>query len=115
MHRQTSNQVSISCIVALLLNNWEKKILYYILINEIPFALHVFWSYDTDRHIKLTFSESVPLSLKVRWEQFNAAVWRFLSLRYTLTPNVPFEKNKMASTLAASVIISWSVHKMQGG
>ena len=29
--------------------------------------------------------------------------------------NVPFEKNKMASTLAASVINTWSAHKMQGG
>ena len=29
---------------------------------------------------------------------------RFLSLRYVMTSNVPFEKNKMASTLAASVI-----------
>ena len=28
---------------------------------------------------------------------------------------VPFEKNKMASTLAASVIATWSVHKLQGG
>ena len=32
-----------------------------------------------------------------------------------MTSNVPFEKNKMASTLAASVINTWSVHKMQGG
>ena len=29
---------------------------------------------------------------------------QFLSLRYLMTSNVPFEKNKMASTLAASVI-----------
>ena len=29
---------------------------------------------------------------------------RFLSLRYVMTSNVPFEKNKMALTLAASVI-----------
>ena len=29
---------------------------------------------------------------------------RFLSLRYTMTSNVSFEKNKMASTLAVSVI-----------
>ena len=28
-----------------------------------------------------------------------------------MTSNVPFEKNKMASTLAASVINTWSVHK----
>ena len=40
---------------------------------------------------------------------------RFLSLRYVMTSNVPFEKNKMASTLAVSVITTWSVHKMQGG
>ena len=38
---------------------------------------------------------------------------RFLSLRYVMTSNVPFEKNKMASTLAASVLTIWSVHKMQ--
>ena len=38
---------------------------------------------------------------------------RFLSLRYVMTSNVPFEKNKMASTLAASVLTTWSVHKMQ--
>ena len=30
-----------------------------------------------------------------------------------MTSNVPFKKNKMASTLAASVITTWSVHKMQ--
>ena len=29
---------------------------------------------------------------------------RFLSLRYIMTSNVPFEKNKMASTLSISVI-----------
>ena len=40
---------------------------------------------------------------------------QFLSLRYLMTSNVPFEKNKMASMLAASVINTWSVHKMQGG
>ena len=27
---------------------------------------HVFWPYDTERRIKLTFSESVSLSLKTR-------------------------------------------------
>ena len=32
-----------------------------------------------------------------------------------MTSNVPLEKNKMASTLAVSVIIPWSVYKMQGG
>ena len=42
-------------------------------------------------------------------------VRRFLSLRYVMTSNVPFERNKMASTLAASVIIIQCVHKMQGG
>ena len=36
---------------------------------------------------------------------------RFLSLRYVMTSNVPFERNKMASTLAAS---AWSVHIKQG-
>ena len=30
-----------------------------------------------------------------------------------MTSNVPFEKNKMASTLAASVVTSWSVHKIK--
>ena len=38
---------------------------------------------------------------------------QFLSLRYIMTSNVPFEKNKMASMLAASVINTWYVHKMQ--
>ena len=38
---------------------------------------------------------------------------RFLSLRYVMTSNVPFEENKMASTLAVSVITKWSVHMMQ--
>ena len=38
---------------------------------------------------------------------------RFLSLRYVMTSNVPFEKNKIASTLAASVLTTWSVNKMQ--
>ena len=36
---------------------------------------------------------------------------QFLSLRYLMTSNVPFEKYKMASTLAAAVIHTWSVHK----
>ena len=36
---------------------------------------------------------------------------QFPSLRYVMTSNVPFEKNKMASTLAASVINTLSVHK----
>ena len=40
---------------------------------------------------------------------------QFLPLRYVMTPNVPFEKKKMASKLAAPVITSRSVHKMQGG
>ena len=34
---------------------------------------------------------------------------RFPSLRYVMTSNVPFEKNKMASTLAASVINHYMV------
>ena len=42
-------------------------------------------------------------------------MWRFLSLRYVMPSNVPFEKNKMASALAVSVITTWSVYKMQGG
>ena len=32
--------------------------------------------------------------IKVRWEQFSAAVRRFLSLRYIMTPDVPFEKKQ---------------------
>ena len=32
-----------------------------------------------------------------------------------MTSNIPFEKNKKASTLSDSVIITWSVHKMQEG
>ena len=40
---------------------------------------------------------------------------RFLSLRYVMTPNVPSEKNKMASTFVVSVITTGSVYKMQGG
>ena len=40
---------------------------------------------------------------------------QFLSLSYVMTSNVPFEINKMASTLAASMTNTWSVHKMQGG
>ena len=40
---------------------------------------------------------------------------QFLSLRYVMTSNVAFEKNKMASTLADSVITICRVHKMQGG
>ena len=51
------------------------------------------------------------IRFKVRWELFRAAVRRFLSLCYVMTSNVPFEKNKMASILAAT----WSVHKMQSG
>ena len=38
-----------------------------------------------------------------------------VSTLYVMTSNVPFEKNKMASTLAASVITTWYVRKMQGG
>ena len=40
---------------------------------------------------------------------------QFLSLRYVMTSNVPFEEKKMASSLAASVITVWSVRKMQRG
>ena len=31
---------------------------------------------------------------KVRWEQFSAAVRRFLSLRYVIASSVPFEKKQ---------------------
>ena len=40
--------------------------IYYILINDIPFKLLDFWPTNTERRIKLTFSESVSLSLKTR-------------------------------------------------
>ena len=40
--------------------------LYYIPINDTPIELHVFWPSDTERRIKLTFSESVSVSLKTR-------------------------------------------------
>ena len=49
-------------------------------------------------------SAAVRQFLKVRLEEFSAAVRQFLSLRYVMTSNVPFEKNMMASTLAAAVI-----------
>ena len=35
-------------------------------MNATPFELHVFWPSDTEHRIKLTFSESVSLSLKMR-------------------------------------------------
>ena len=38
----------------------------------------------------------------MRWEKLSAAVRWFLSLRYVMTSNIQFEKNKMTSTLAAS-------------
>ena len=38
--------------------------IYYIPINDTPFDLSVFWPSDTERRIKLTFSESVSLSSK---------------------------------------------------
>ena len=39
---------------------------YYIPINNTPVEMHVFWPYDTERRIKLTFSEFVTLSLKTK-------------------------------------------------
>ena len=57
------------------------------------------------RRISCLFESSHDL-FKVRW---------FLSQRYVMTSNVPFEKNKMASTLAASMITTWSVHKCKEG
>ena len=35
-------------------------------IYDTPFELHLFWSSDTERRIKLMFSESVSLSFKTR-------------------------------------------------
>ena len=46
-------------------------------INDTPFELHVFWSPDTERRIKLTFSEFVSLSLKTRL--MTVKVWPILS------------------------------------
>ena len=40
--------------------------MYHILIGEIPIELHVVWPSDTERRFKLTFSEFVSLSLKIR-------------------------------------------------
>ena len=40
--------------------------MYYISISDTFFELHLFWPSDTERCIKLTFSESVSLSLKTR-------------------------------------------------
>ena len=39
---------------------------YYILISDIPFELHIFGPSDTEHPIKLMFSESISLSLKTR-------------------------------------------------
>ena len=39
---------------------------YYMLINDTPFELHVFWPSDIQRRIKLTFSDYVSLSLNTR-------------------------------------------------
>ena len=39
-------------------------VFYYIPINDTP--LTVFWTSDAESHIKLTFSESVSLSLKTK-------------------------------------------------
>ena len=46
-------------------------------INDTPFELHVFWTPDTERRIKLTFSEFVSLSLKTRL--MTVKVWPILS------------------------------------
>ena len=43
----------------------NKKV-YHIPINDTAFEVHVFLPSDTERHIKLTFFESVSLSLKTR-------------------------------------------------
>ena len=42
------------------------KSFYYISIYETSFELHIFWPSDTESRIKLTFSESALLSLKMR-------------------------------------------------
>ena len=43
-----------------------KLTLYHIPINDTPFEPHVFWPSDIAGRIKLTFCESVSLSLKTR-------------------------------------------------
>ena len=42
------------------------KNLYFIPINDTPFEPYVFCPSDTERHIKLMFSESVSLSFNTR-------------------------------------------------
>ena len=44
----------------------ESVPIYHIPINDIPFELDVFWTSDTECHIKLTFSKSVALPFKTR-------------------------------------------------
>ena len=46
--------------------NCMGTLLYYILTNDTPIELHIFWQSDTECRIRLTFSESVSLSLKTR-------------------------------------------------
>ena len=43
-----------------------KSNFHYIPINVTPFELTVFWPSDIEHSIKLTFTESVSLSLKMR-------------------------------------------------
>ena len=45
---------------------WYPPFCIPICINDTPFELYVFWSSDTERSIKLTFSKSVSLSFKTR-------------------------------------------------
>ena len=43
-----------------------KNDFHYIPSNVTPFELNVFWPSDTENCIKLTFTESVSLALKMR-------------------------------------------------
>ena len=45
---------------------YSEQKFYYIPISDTPFELHAFWPFDRESRIKLTFSESVSLSLKTR-------------------------------------------------
>ena len=44
------------------------KLFFYTPINDTPFELpvHAFWPSDIERLIKLTFSESISLPLKIK-------------------------------------------------
>ena len=44
----------------------ENMLIHYIPVYDTPFQLHIFWPSGTERRSKLTFSESISLSLKTR-------------------------------------------------